>query len=577
MNIEELGYDPDQQGVWLVLKAGIHSYITGMEDTKESSEQAWREIYESLLLLPVEAWPRVEVQEHWDRTPRKALELAPNGPSWVAAEILYMMDRYHVKVPHKGFIRSDFGHYQGYAFQHNLPEGLQPASVYRCQVGQPIVEPPAEGGTWQLLDTSGAVQATAKQVWDLEPVGGWGSSSATRLVYGLPGESTAWVQTTPTELLFIRAFQEAQPTQKEGWFKSLVEQQALDAFIASHYGAYQAFALVQGLPIGVREELKELIEEAEYERGNQSYTVNLEGYKQALASGAPSEVEQQLAFMRQYGIPGEQEFVHALGDPDNRQRVSQAYLDNHRVEILLAQPVRITPERAISVNLLELHEAVVQRPELLYTSVVRQSDLESLYFWIPLMDFDREDWPALRRLVPESLLNNPRFQLEALAVGMYTEEELEGRLMPKLAGVGKSRTNYLQFSQAERVSGSYPYWADAIVICDPRCFGLVPEAERTPIQVEQLLLRDWSELSKVSPDLLDKLAWSEEMVLSGFRRQVGSCHDLDCMERLFASLPERYHTPRVRQVMDEALQRFGKVAEARTEEQTAQRKRHRGR
>ena len=45
----------------------------------------------------------------------------------------------------------------------------------------------------------------------------------------------------------------------------------------------------------------------------------------------------------------------------------------------------------------------------------------------------------------------------------------------------------------------------------------------------------------------------------------------ESLERLFESLPERYHTPRVKQAMAVALERFGKVAEQKTQEQVVQR------
>lgn len=572
MNSEQLGYEPDQMGDWLVLKVGQHTYITDMKETVGSCERAWREIYESLLMLPVDDLPQAVVYEQKDRTCEQALSLPPNGSSWVAAEILYMMDRYQQAVPNKRFINTDFIHYRNYAQQHNLLEGLKPAAVYRCAVCQGSSGcVGSAGGFWQLLDESGKVTQTADKVWDLVPTLGTEQATASRLEYRIPGVSEPWVRTTTTELQFLQAFQAAQPIQSAEWFDSLVNNQALDAFIASHYGAYQAFSLVQGLPILVRDELDELVYEAQRELGTRGCEPNLVGYKQALLDGATSGVEQQLALMRQYGIPGEQEFVHALGDPANRHLVSQEYLDRHRVDILIAQPIGVAPEQQIRADIFALHEAAVLRPELLYTPLIKQSDLNSVYFWMPLKDFDQQDWINISHLIPESLFKEPRFQLEALAVGLFSEKELQKYLIPQLQGVSKSRTEYTRLSMAERLSEAQRYWADVKVIDDPRNIVFVPDEARTPIQVEQLLLRDWTHLGEISPALLDKTVWTEEMVLSGLRRQKGLFRYRESLERLFESLPERYHTPRVKQAMAVALERFGKVAEQKTQEQVVQR------
>ena len=79
---------------WLVLKAQGVTYITNIGSYQTNRELAWKEIFEKMMLLPIDDWPSVAVHSHLGRTKEEALSLSPNGSTWTAAELLFCMDRY---------------------------------------------------------------------------------------------------------------------------------------------------------------------------------------------------------------------------------------------------------------------------------------------------------------------------------------------------------------------------------------------------------------------------------------------------------------------------------------------------
>ena len=543
---------------WLVLKAQGVTYITNIGSYQIGRELAWKEIFEKMMLLPIDDWPSVAVHSQLGRTKEEALSLSPNGSCWTAAELLFCMDRYGLKVPTKHFVDRDFMHYQTFVLGDNLSEGLRPASVYRMSVELPKADTSAYGpGSWQLLDESGAVLRTGDRVEQILPDLEACRERPYRVAYRVAGVEQPWLENTAAEWQFILQFQKSQPTQAQDWLRDLVEQQALDAFLATHYGAYRAFEMVERLPNQVRTELQPLVESAEWERGSRGFDPDLEGFKTAMERCGSVDVDHQLTLMHRYGIPGELEFLHALGDPANRAVVTPDFIQKHRAEIVAAQRTDLPQEQAIHATVDELHGVAVGRPLLMFTPVFESTVLEDPSLWLPLTDFDKGDWKTIKMLMPEVVLQDYRVQLEALAIGLYSEQELGNRLLPKLEGVTAFRSSYLGLSMEERLMRSYRAWGDALVVVDPLSIHSVPEGARSALQMEQLLQRDWSHLREMPATLLDRTPWTEEMVIAGLRRQAPQCSTPQRLEQLLESLPLRFRTSGVVEAMTEWRERFG--------------------
>ena len=506
---------------------------------------AWKDVLSEILSLPIAERGGAYVKCYKDVEEIDYSETRPYD-IYSSGEVLFCMDRYGLELPRHGFVNYDYASFMSYVEYNLLKEGLKEPSVYfQATEGLPPRHPFEGELYWMRYDENRRIVDTAYSFAGILPKREELTAHSVDLSVGTRNAEHR-VFTTGAELAYLLHFMEGQPTLTENWIDEMYQSDAVDAFLALHYGDYQAFLLSEGYVGRNDSRLNDALTEISKTLPFSVVEPDLAGFNAQLGESTIWGIGEVCLLMRQYGIPGEDNLVRRFCLAGRSLPIEIA--SDHVAEQLALSHLEYPTNASLS----SYHDAVVMNPDLL--SLAGSEKLESLRkekdFWSPLKDFVSNSDVRQKVPIPEGLWDDKLFQAEGLLSRIISEEELGERLYPENRKIHTCRENIHSLSMEECAS----MLGEQYVMIDPSLIKYVPKEGITPHMAKRILREDWSKIPYIPTEVMRHVQFSEEDVKNAWRRQeLGFRNGIEAFT-VFHLLPEGFRTASIKRWMNDVEQ-----------------------